>query len=49
VVAVVHRLEITKTYDRIAVLKAGKIVEMGTYNELIDRKGVLHELVLGKK
>jgi ABC-type multidrug transport system fused ATPase/permease subunit len=49
VVAVVHRLDITKTYDRIAVLKAGKIVEMGTYNELIDRKGVLHELVLGKK
>ena len=49
VIAVVHRLDITKTYDRIAVLKAGKLVEMGTYDELIDRKGVLHELVLGKK
>ena len=48
-ISVVHRLDITKTYDMIAVLKAGKIVEMGTYNELISRKGVLHELVLGKK
>ncbi|MFQ6078315.1 MAG: ABC transporter ATP-binding protein/permease [Thermodesulfobacteriota bacterium] len=49
VIAVVHRLDITKTYDRIAVLKAGKIIEMGTYDELINRRGVLHELVLGKK
>ena len=31
VISVVHRLDITKTYDSIAVLKAGKIVEMGTY------------------
>jgi ABC-type multidrug transport system fused ATPase/permease subunit len=48
-ISVVHRLDITKTYDKIAVLKAGKIVEMGTYDELINRKGVFHELVLGKR
>jgi ABC-type multidrug transport system fused ATPase/permease subunit len=48
VISVVHRLDITKTYDKIAVLKAGKIVEMGTYDKLIANKGVLHELVLGK-
>ena len=48
-ISVVHRLDITKNYDRIAVMKAGNIVEMGTYDELIARKGVLHELVLGKK
>lgn len=48
-ISVVHRLDITKAYDRIAVMKAGNIVEMGTYDELIARKGVLHELVLGKK
>jgi len=48
-ISVVHRLDITKTYDMIAVLKAGKIVEIGAYNELISRKGVLHELVFGKK
>jgi len=49
VISVAHRLDITKTYDKIAVLKAGKIVEMGTYDKLIASKGVLHELVLGKK
>ena len=49
VISVVHRLDIAKTYDKIAVLKGGKIIETGSYEELIARKGVLHELVLGKK
>ena len=49
VIAVVHRLDITKNYDKIAVMKAGKIVEMGTYGDLIERKGMLYELVTGKK
>ena len=48
-IAVVHRLDITKNFDRIAVMKAGNIVEMGKYDELLDRKGMLHELVVGKK
>jgi len=29
-VAVVHRLDITKGYDKIGVMKSGKIEEMGT-------------------
>ncbi len=49
VVAVVHRLDIIKTYDRVAVMKAGKIGEIGTYDELMARKGLLYELVYGKK
>ena len=49
VISVVHRLDIVKNYDKVAVMKAGKIIEMGTYEELIDRKGVLYELVYGKK
>jgi ABC-type transport system involved in cytochrome bd biosynthesis fused ATPase/permease subunit len=48
-ISVVHRLDIIKNYDKIAVMKAGKIIEMGTYNELMDEHGVLHELVHGKK
>ena len=48
VIAVVHRLDIIKSYDRIAVMKAGKIGEIGTYDELIDRKGMLYELIHGK-
>jgi len=49
VLAVVHRLDIIKKYDRIAVMKAGKIVELGTYDELMAGKGMLYELVRGKK
>ncbi len=49
VLAVVHRLDIIKNYDRIAVMKTGKIAEMGTYDELMARKGMLYELVRGKK
>jgi ABC-type bacteriocin/lantibiotic exporter with double-glycine peptidase domain len=46
--AVVHRLDIVKNFDAIAVLKAGKIVEMGTYNDLIEKKGALYELEFGR-
>ena len=48
-VSVVHRLDTIKGYDRIAVMKAGKIVEMGPYQELIERKGILYELVYGAR
>lgn len=48
-IAVVHRLDITKNYDKIAVMKAGKVVEMGTYDDLISQKGMLYELAVGKK
>lgn len=47
-ISVVHRLDIIKNYDKVAVMKAGKILEIGTYDELIARKGVLYELI-GKK
>jgi ABC-type multidrug transport system fused ATPase/permease subunit len=45
VVSVVHRLDTIKNYDKVAVMKAGKILELGTYDELIARKGMLYELV----
>jgi len=48
VISVVHRLDTIKNYDQVAVMKAGKILEIGSYNELIARKGTLYELV-GKK
>jgi ABC-type multidrug transport system fused ATPase/permease subunit len=48
VISVVHRLDTIKNYDKVAVMKAGKILEMGPYDELIARKGMLYELV-GKK
>ena len=48
VISVVHRLDTIKNYDRVAVMKAGKILEIGTYDDLMARKGMLYELV-GKK
>jgi ABC-type multidrug transport system fused ATPase/permease subunit len=48
-IAVVHRLDIIKGYDKIGVMKAGKLEEMGTYEELLARQGLLYELVTGKR
>ena len=48
-IAVVHRLDIIKNYDKVAVMKAGKIGEFGTYDKLIARKGMLYELEFGKQ
>jgi len=48
-ISVVHRLDIIKGYDQIGVMKSGKIEEMGTYNELMEKRGLLHELVTGRK
>ncbi|MBC17331.1 ABC transporter transmembrane region [Pseudodesulfovibrio profundus] len=47
VLAVIHRLDMLPHYDKVVVLKAGKIVEQGGYEELIERKGALYTLVRG--
>ena len=49
VIAVVHRLDTIMGYDKIAVMKAGQIVETGSYKELMDRRGMLYELVHGTR
>jgi ABC-type multidrug transport system fused ATPase/permease subunit len=48
-ITVVHRLDIIKNFDKIRVMKSGKIEEMGSYEELMAKKGLLHELATGKK
>lgn len=45
VISVVHRLDTVSHYDRIVVMKGGKIVESGPYDELMAARGVLHDLV----
>ena len=49
VISVVHRLDITRSFDKIAVMVAGKIAEMGTYEALMERKGVFYDLIMGQK
>jgi ABC-type multidrug transport system fused ATPase/permease subunit len=48
-IAVVHRLDIIKNFDKVGVMKSGKIEEMGSYEELMAQKGLLYELVAGKR
>jgi len=44
IIAVIHRLDLAPSYDRIFVLKAGSLVEQGTYDELMAQKGAFYEL-----
>lgn len=48
-VAVAHRLSTVRHYDQIVVMEDGKVVEMGTYDELYAKQGALYELVQGRK
>lgn len=45
-IAVTHSLDeaLLKQYDNILTLKNGSIVEMGTFDELIEKKGYFHSL-----
>lgn len=43
-IAVAHRLSTVRDYDRIVVVKEGKVAEAGTYRELIAGRGWLYEL-----
>ncbi|MHC1727209.1 MAG: ABC transporter ATP-binding protein/permease [Syntrophobacteraceae bacterium] len=49
IISVAHRLDTISDYDRIAVMRAGKIVEIGTYEELMASEGMLYGLVHGTK
>ncbi|MGB0788712.1 MAG: ABC transporter ATP-binding protein [Marinirhabdus sp.] len=42
---IAHRLSTIQNADKIVVLSAGEIVEMGKHRELLDKKGVYHSLV----
>ena len=44
-IVIAHRLSTIRECDRILVLDGGKIIEDGTYEELIARKGFFAELV----
>jgi putative ABC transport system ATP-binding protein len=49
VISVAHRLSTIESYDQIAVMRAGKVIELGAYDELLARKGLFYELINGTK
>ncbi|MPM98823.1 putative ABC transporter ATP-binding protein [bioreactor metagenome] len=43
-IIIAHRLSTIKNADKIVVLRAGKIEQMGTHDQLMEREGVYREL-----
>jgi ATP-binding cassette subfamily B protein len=43
--AIAHRLSTLRNADRLIVLDDGKVAEVGTHEELMDRKGIFYNLV----
>ncbi|KAK2593569.1 hypothetical protein QQS21_008744 [Conoideocrella luteorostrata] len=47
-IAVAHRLSTIRDADVIAVFARGSIAELGSHDELVSRKGMYYEMVLGQ-
>jgi len=48
VISVIHRTDLLPFYDKILVLKDGKLVETGNYQDLINKKEIFYGLVQGR-
>ncbi|SHM44103.1 ABC transporter ATP-binding protein [Gracilibacillus kekensis] len=48
-VTVAHRLSTIKNYDNIVLIENGKVLESGSYEELVKRRGAFYHLSRGQK
>ncbi|MCR5456753.1 MAG: hypothetical protein K6F14_01615 [Clostridiales bacterium] len=48
-IVIAHRLSTIKNCDRILYMEHGEILEEGTYDELIEKKGRFFELIEGQR
>ena len=49
IIGIAHRVSTLENYDRLFVVDNGEIVEAGTHEELMARKGHFYDLVVGQK
>ncbi|HZG57233.1 ABC transporter ATP-binding protein [Paenibacillus sp.] len=48
-IAVAHRLSTVRGFDRIAVVEEGRCAEIGSYDELLERRGFFYRLLEGQQ
>ncbi len=48
-IVIAHRLSTIRTADTILVMDAGKVLERGTHDELVERKGAYYKLLVSQQ
>lgn len=48
-IAIAHRLSTLRNANRLVVLDKGKVAEIGTHDELIEKKGIYYGLVMAQR
>ena len=48
-IAIAHRLSTLRNATKLVVLDKGKIAEIGTHNELLEKKGIYYNLVMAQR
>ena len=48
-IAIAHRLSTLRNATRLVVFDKGKVAEVGTHDELIEKKGIYYGLVMAQR